>query len=309
MIYDMDRREVPCVKPSGKPFVPSLGGATPTATIGGSGTDFSAKSPVQFPITRAEGSFDSLRGVTSASTGNYSLQLNTDFFQTSTCGGTPNVNCRGWEQFVYEGTGGAYIQYWLISFGPAGTACPRPNSTRCNGTNVFDDGWCPFSISGSTMVYCAVNNATAVPASAEPLTSIAQLRMAGSAAAGGANDVITVTDGAVVNAQQGDNRFPDLATRWQAAEFNVFGDGAGSSINFNSGSTIVVRTEIDNGTSSPPSCTVRSFTGESSNLSLDRIPTFSSRPASAIVFTQTTTTRDVKTCLNMPPLYQPLFKP
>ena len=57
---------------------------------------------------QAEGSFDSVTGVTSA--GAYTLQLNTAPFSTSACSGSPNpANCQGWEQFVYPSSGGGLI--------------------------------------------------------------------------------------------------------------------------------------------------------------------------------------------------------
>ncbi len=40
----------------------------------------------------------------------------------------------------------------------------------------------------------------------------------------------------------------NLALGWQEAEFNIFGDCCGSQAVFNSGSTIVVRTSLDDGT-------------------------------------------------------------
>ena len=68
-------------------------------TVGGAaGPDFSAM--VTGHITQAEGSFDSVTGVTL--TPNYSLQLNTDFFPTRACKDAPNTGCKGWEQFVYD---------------------------------------------------------------------------------------------------------------------------------------------------------------------------------------------------------------
>ena len=53
-------REVPCKTPSNKLYPPKL---APTATIGGAGTNFSAQ--VSGHLTQAEGSFDSVTGVTS----------------------------------------------------------------------------------------------------------------------------------------------------------------------------------------------------------------------------------------------------
>jgi hypothetical protein len=60
-----------------------------------------------------------------------------------------------------------------------------------------------------------------------------------------------------------------LNTWWTAAEFNVFGPGGGTEVNFDANSTLLVRTSVDSPiTSSVPSCVDTSFTGETNNLDL-----------------------------------------
>jgi hypothetical protein len=81
------------------------------------------------------------------------------------------------------------------------------------------------------------------------------------------DDEISVSAGSVLSAP-GDNYFTDLGSKWGEAEFNVFGDGGNDAANFNTGSTIVVRTSVGSGTALAPSCDQRSFTGESNNLTL-----------------------------------------
>ena len=112
--------EVPCVTPPLRPY-PPRSGIRPDAV--GNGLDFSAE--VTGDATSSEGSFDSVSGVTSEAGGGtantYSLQLNTEFFTTTTCGGakTP-ASCRGWEQYVFSNSppssGAVFIQYWLINY-------------------------------------------------------------------------------------------------------------------------------------------------------------------------------------------------
>ena len=46
----------------------------------------------------------------------------------------------------------------------------------------------------------------------------------------------------------------NLSQYWQQAELNVFGDCCSSQANFNRGSTIVVRTSVNNGSLNAPSC-------------------------------------------------------
>jgi len=120
-------REVACVAPPDHPYVPRHGHRP--FTVGGS-NDFAAR--VTGVMSAAEGSFDSVTGVTSETgqvggTGGqvantYSLQLNTDFFKTSVCLLSPNPGCRGWQQFLYSSSSqGIFIQYWLIQYN---TTCP-----------------------------------------------------------------------------------------------------------------------------------------------------------------------------------------
>lgn len=284
-------REVPCKTPPNKPYFPRAGGTMQLEQVGGNGIDFSAV--VTGHITQAEGSFDSVTNVTA--TPDYSLQLNTDFFPTSTCSGSPNATtapdgCRGWEQFVYDSGGAGVMQYWLIHYGPAGTMCPMPRGANCNGQNVFTDGWCPFTIGTTNPIYCAVNAAQGAPAPAELATSLGQMRVQGAAAGanGAANDAMIVWVGSTPFTADGDNHFPDLGSQWTEAEFNVFGNCCNNQAVFNSGASIVVRTEVVSGTTAGPGCHIRSFTGESTNFTLVNSPPVSPAPmpAPALVFSQ-----------------------
>jgi len=45
---------------------------------------------------------------------------------------------------------------------PRATSCPAPVSPSCNGSNVFTNGWCPFSVPGTTDVYCARNASSSI---------------------------------------------------------------------------------------------------------------------------------------------------
>src|SRR5205085_9198212 len=137
--------------------------------------------------------------------------------------------CNGWEQFVYESSGSAFTQYWLLGWGPAGTLCPTPRHANCTAGLSFSDGWCPVQINlvpnDPNPTQCVINAVNEPSVAAEPMTSLAQLKVAGAAAGGGANDSITVTVGGTPQTAFGDNRFPDLSNQWKEAEFNVFGGG------------------------------------------------------------------------------------
>jgi len=271
-------REIPCKTPLQsnklKLYLPIRPGGTRTERVGGTttgpGVDFSPK--VTGHISEAEGSFDSVIGVAGGSSADYSytLQLNTEPFTTTTCSTSPNpASCQGWEQFVYSPSEGGTIQYWLLTYGPAGTACPTPRGASCFSGYSSKDGWCPFQFDPTGPVYCVINAVSFAPVTSEPITSLGQLKVTGTAAGGGATtDKITVWVGSKPIKALGNNYFPDLGSHWQIAEFNVFGDGGGSELNFNTGSTIVVRTSVDSGTTSAPGCYGISFTGESNNLTL-----------------------------------------
>jgi hypothetical protein len=286
-------REVPCKTPPHKAYPPKRRGGIRPGMVGGSSCglglgpcDFSAE--VNGRISEAEGSFGSISGVTSECSvpcpddacplnptctstlvNAYALQLNTNPFMTTTCSGSPSPStCQGFEQFVYDSSGSGFIQYWLQNYGPGGTSCPTPRSAKC-AEGIQSDGWCPYPIPGDSNLYCVINAEQSASPPPEPINSLQQLKVTGfMAGVTGSDDSITVWDG---NTNQlysafGNNYFLDLGKYWQDAEFNVFGDGNGDQAVFNTGSTIVVRTNVYSGTRSAPACYGQSFTAETNNL-------------------------------------------
>lgn len=245
--------EVPCIKPPNTPFLRAKG-IRPLNV--GNGTDFSAQ-PASGLISEADGSFDQVTGVTSEfmllngkqSPGVFSLQLNTQIgFPTSACGQVSG--CTGWQQFIFSngGCGGngsacAYIQSWLFGFG---STCPSGWSASSGG--------------------CLINSANAVTFAPIAISQLATVRLTGQVTSAG--DAVTLTVGDTVYSAPGDNNIPDLGQHWQIAEFNIFGNGDLSEAVFNTGSTLVVRTVVDSGTTSPPTCDAQGFTGETNNLTL-----------------------------------------
>jgi hypothetical protein len=285
---DTQWRPVACGVPPRKPYFPKHRDAIRTETVGGSGKDFVAEATGH--ITWARGSFDSVSGVTADSADSYSLQLNTDNLMTTACSGAPNSNCAGFEQFVYDSASGSgLIQYWLKNYGPQGSSCPMPRGANCQDGEVHTDGWCPQSSPdpADTDVYCAVNSPNAAVVGSQPLEALDQLRLRGEAPAGGAKDRVTVAVGGAAMSADGQNYFPDLGSKWQIAEFNVFGNCCGEQVTFNSGSTVVVRTSIDSGATTGPKCHGISFTAESNNLTLvatTETPSTSGLPS--LIFTE-----------------------
>ena len=94
-----------------------------------------------------------------------------------------------------------------------------------------------------------------------------RLSLTGAAGLGGTDKVTFLTPAGDLYAMGSDSVL-DLAKSWNAAEFNIFGDGNATEANFSSGSTILVKTSVDSGTTSAPSCVAESFTGETDNLNL-----------------------------------------
>jgi hypothetical protein len=171
--------------------------------------------PAQAPsgfISSAVGSFDNLSSVTSESgqiaasgpaiANAYTLQINTDFFSSTACSGSPSPDCRGLEQFVFENNNvshRAFIQYWLIKYN---TTCPS--------------GW--TQIPATPDIYCVIlaNSSGAVNTTAVPVTNLGQVTLTGTASAGG--DSITMTIGATAYSRLGDNAV-NAAAGWRIAEF------------------------------------------------------------------------------------------
>lgn len=226
--------------------IPGRGGGLRPAVVG-NGTDFLAR--VTGHISEAEGSFDSITGLTSESqtyagtptADGYGLQLNTDYFTTSACSSSPNpATCRGWEQFIVSSFGGAGIQYWLSPYGPPGTICPAPHHAGCMPGQSYSDGWCEYQSTPTDPVQCVVNGLgihAYPPGVATPLdiANVHQVKLRGRAAGvdGSANDAAIVTYGPAVFSAPGGNFFPDLGSQWQLAEFNIFGSCCGTRAEFN----------------------------------------------------------------------------
>lgn len=269
---DKEWREVACS--TAKPFPPQphakgiKRGGTPL--VGGGGTaDFSAETSGLY--TSAEGTFNSVTpGVTEASdappgtsgaiANSFSLQLNTNTFTNSLttmlCQGAAQPSmCQGWEQFVFQNnlpptycTACVSIYYWLVPYG--GAACPT--------------GWTP------DVGDCFISS-TLAPVTPMTITRLASLTLLGKISGG--SDTVILDNNIALSATVSDSTL-DLDQSWNAAEFNVFGGGGGNEAFFsnltstNPGTTIVVKTTVDDGTTNPPLCTNASFTGETNNLDL-----------------------------------------
>jgi hypothetical protein len=115
--------------------------------------------------------------------------------------------------------------------------------------------------------YCVVNGPS-VNAPKEPLSLLSSLHLSGSAVWNGANDQVSLIDNGQAYTVAGSNYFPDLNTQWREAEFNVFGLGNSSQVNFQPGVTLIGRTTLEGPAASAPTCDKRSFTTETNNLNM-----------------------------------------
>lgn len=286
--------EAQCTQAPDITHVPKVPGTPRTPMKVGDGSDISAMAPTGF-ITMAIGSFDNATNVTSVSSpiGNagppvanaYTLQLNTDFFTSTACAGSPNPGCLGWEQFIFAndpiaGAGIGFIQYWLLRYN---ATCPT--------------GWFQFQFTGIGDIYCYRNSTNAVPIPFQPITNLANLSVAGTATATG--DSVTVFVGSTAYSVSGDNSV-NAAAGWRIAEFNVFGYGGnqdgGGMATFNSGASLSVRTRILYGGTQPPICVAQGFTGETNNLGFTSSPPVPSQPGPALMFVENTSGSSVPNC-------------
>jgi len=291
-------KSVACKTPPHKLYLPKRAGASRREQVGGGpGADFVTTWPGN--TIESEGSFDSMTGVTGECdvqcpnqicpatpscsgqpANSFSLQLNTQpFGGTTACSTSPNPgSCQGWEQFVYAQssncsgcTGDAFIQYWLINFGPPGTSCPSPAASvsDCNSNGVMSGQWCPFQFTSTSPVFCVMNADNSIGPPTEPIASLNELVVTADAPGGGTpQDAITVWEGGIPYRATGLNTFPDLASLWKNSEFNVFGNGNGSEAVFNSGANVHVRNAESSGSTNGPGCLDETFTGESNTLTL-----------------------------------------
>jgi hypothetical protein len=227
----------------------AAGGSAQTV---GDSVDYVAKAPGLMDL--AVGQFSAITGVTSETgydgANDYSLQLNSNFMSSPACSG--HSGCLAWEQFVYSsGEQSLFIQYWLLDYG----TCP-------SGWNSYSgDCW---------------KNSSAVAVPTIPVTELINVDLWGGAAS--ANDTVTLTTGSYHPGGGADSysfttptSVLDLVAGWSESEFNVFGDGGGSSASFNSGSTIGVRIQLleQASTQTAPTCVANAgTTGETNNLTL-----------------------------------------
>ncbi len=291
-------QEVPCAQgvtpppfPPGPARTPPAGGAFSV----GNGVDPIA-GVTSGHVSTAVGSFDSVSGVTSITgefgANDYSLQLNSNTFSSPVCSGagTPS-QCVGWQQFVFSNLGCTsgpnqvpcnFIQYWLIGWG----------SMNCPVTG----GWM-FFMNGNDEE-CYTNSNLLVPPQ-QPIANLGNLTVTAQANSGGLDSMI-FSSGTTLYLVQNNANVLGLSTGWTAAEYNLVGDGNGTGSTLNSGSSMTVRTSLDNGTTSAPVCvsgTFGGYTAEFNNLNLQP-PSGTTRSSTqpAMVWTQNSNSSSTAPC-------------
>jgi YVTN family beta-propeller protein len=268
-------REVRCKAAPDRRYSPARGHRP---LIVGDGIDYSAD--VSGLMSSATGSFDHVTpGATETSNGvanSFSLQLNSKpFSPTPACSGsgTPG-ECQGWEQFIYSSDyNEVLMQYWLINY----------NATCPSGWNTYGgDCW---------------KNSPASPWPGTPLAvaDLATVTLTGTAMSGGNDSVIMTTHSGQATATNADDLL-SLAKSWDGVEFGVFGDGDGSEADFSPGTTINVRTSVENGTETAPTCVFQGYTGETNNLNLVGTPAIGQAAYPAIVSEQSNSVSTTQSC-------------
>ena len=196
----------------------------------------------------------------------YSLQINTNLFNDSFCpvGG----GCRAWEQFVYVNTPGnlnAYIQYWLINYTPTPPqTAPCPTSAPWN----YSPAQMATATTAATAAGC-YRDGPKIPHSSLPVSGLADLTLEGMVDASG-NDFLVLSNGEQMTITAPNGSILGLSSNWQQAEFNIFGENAGDSANFNAGgiASLKVVADWNPGTIGSATCIGGGNTAEGNNFTL-----------------------------------------
>jgi hypothetical protein len=205
------------------------------------------------PIQSAEGSFINATGITSiidssiaGSTNNYSLQLNTNQFpvpnNSTLCNNSGG--CTGWVQFTFSNytaaNGYITIEYWIFG----AKSCTPPFSSASNGC-VYDVR-SPFT-------------------PGIPISSLNQVKLKGQTVGGYDTASLTV-GGQVYGNVQTPTVIKELPKLWSKASFNILGLHNSSTATLNNGSSLTIKTHINNGSTNPPSCQWADSSRESNNF-------------------------------------------
>ena len=207
-------------------------------------------------LSQVTGSFENISGVTSIvnsltqADNDYSLQINSNRFNSPECPQSM-VYCSGWQQAIYSAgginPGYLMIQYWLLDYNNDGTTCPA--------------GW----ISNRNNCYRNSSQASVAPVTTADLSEI-KLTMTADA---GANDHVILRIGNKLHSTSvvSPGSMLSLSQGWNQAEFNIFGN-PGAETEFNTGSSMDVRLEVNKYSGGTLSCESGGTTAETNSLTL-----------------------------------------
>jgi hypothetical protein len=287
----MDWMEVKCAPVTAGPHYPSSASGVPA----GNSTTFIAIGTGS--LSAAIGSFDSVTGATSVTDSmsgpdKFSLQLNTNFFPViPLCPADPNAltgyaSC-GWQQFVFAagacgGQDCVYIEYWLTDYDWSSThMCPNGWDKVVDGNRIH----CRHKSLGDTVAQ-------------QSITSLKEMTLSGSLQLNSTSDpsqnTVTVifAGGSGAMGMIADGDFLDVGANfyWQETEFNIFGQDQASKAQLSPGTTLVVRTQIDDQAGNLlPTCIQLGFTRESNNLHVTGRPTITKAQYPSIAFQESNT--------------------
>ncbi|HXC20848.1 MAG TPA: Ig-like domain repeat protein [Steroidobacteraceae bacterium] len=295
-------QEVPCGRPSPYPNQtrPGAGSGAGPNNVGNLSGDFSAQTSGLIssavgsflPPTNANGvngnvtQFVGASPIVDPNVNNvFMFQMNTQFFSNPpACSLAPNgaAGCSGWQQFLFSqtqgppptgtqqsvapgatlgNTPGIFIEYWLLNWG---TPCPTlpawavpPGQPPTTLWNAGQNGNCWFN---SPITYV----------SPQSIANLANMTL--TATAGANLDTVQLSSPTMLNPPAvGWPSVLNAAQFWNTAEFNIFGDCCGSETFFASPAVVAIKTSINDGTNSAPTCGTISFTAETNNASF--VPT------------------------------------
>jgi hypothetical protein len=254
----------------------------------GNGYDYVALAPGSHLISSALGSFTKVTGVKSEKSvgvsafgdggilgpNEYTLQVNTNFYNSAACAGYSY--CLAWQQYVMStntpvsltsdkltGKTEVFIEYWLINYGVD------------NGSDICPKGFLDAGADSEGPGDDCVQNTPAVVVynGQFPITDLADLTLSGSAVTNGTDRATVTYDTHAYTATVAD-KYTDIATGWNMAEFNVLGNAGGSRADFNSGSSLTLKVAVSDGSTSAPICVPPAdydgTTGETNNLTLGK---------------------------------------
>ena len=159
------------------------------------------------------------------------------------------------------------MQYWLINYD---AACPS--------------GWYTY---GTPDNDCYTNSETSLlTATAPTIATLESVSLTGNVETGG-NDSLVMEYGSNNVSAVGADSMVALGDHWTVAEFAILGDGDGTQATFSASTTLDVKTSINDGGNSAPSCDAVGFTGETNNLSFAGAPSLSPGTEPAIETQQT----------------------